>query len=143
MPVVVVAHPAAAGAGPHCELDDVGSERATSQSCVRCHAQQRSHPYDIDYANAAAAQHTGYAPAEQVVRAGVLLPNGEIRCVTCHDRRSPWKYKIALPPGATPSPSVTARMRDGTFERPGAAPAHPVPGSEVTATPLCNVCHRF
>ena len=127
----------------HCSLDDVGSDQATSESCTRCHVHRQSHPYDIDYASAAAGHRGEYAQAEQVVRAGVLLPNGEIRCVTCHDRRSPWKYKIALPPGATPSPSVAARMRDGTFERPGSAPARPAPGSEVTPTPLCKVCHQF
>lgn len=128
--------------GSRCALDDVGSDQAASRTCTRCHSHRQSHPYDIDYASAAGGHRLGYAPAEQVVRAGVLLPNGEIRCVTCHDRRSPWKYKIALPPGARPSPSVNAWKRNG-FERPVAVPDHMPPGSEVTPTPLCRVCHQF
>ena len=127
-----------------CALDEPHSDEATSESCLSCHttARERSHPCDLDYARAAQARPFAYAPVDAVVRAGVLLPNGEIRCVTCHDGRSQWKYKIALPPGSKPSPSVAWLVKHGLLD--GPVPTTPLPpGSDVTPTPLCKVCHQF
>lgn len=128
---------------PPCGLLAPGSELATTAECTACHALRRTHPVDLDYARAAAAAPGRLFPADEVVRAGGYLPDGQLRCVTCHDRRSPWRYRIALPPGAVPSPSVaTMRAAPGTY--PGLRVRTPVtlaPGAEVTPTPLCKLCH--
>ena len=122
-----------------------GSEATTSRDCVACHSAtgRDSHPVDVDYewARTTAAGRT-LRPLGEVVRRGVLVPDGKLRCVTCHDGRSPWKYRIALPPGTVPRPAVNPRD-PGTYDgRRGSSPPLP-PGSEVTPTPLCLACHAL
>ena len=127
-----------------CGLSAPDSGHATTASCEACHPQGRTHPVDVEYRDAA-SRNRRLADAETVLRAGVRLPQGQIRCVTCHDRASPWRYQIALPPGATPEPSV-AVMRARPAEYPDLKPhagAKLPPGSEVTPTPLCRACHLF
>ena len=99
-----------------CGLSAPDSDHATTASCEACHPQGRTHPVDVEYRDAA-AKNRRLADADAVLRAGVRLPQGQIRCVTCHDRASPWRYQIALPPGATPEPSV-AVMRASPGEYP-------------------------
>ncbi len=130
---------------PECGLSKPGAERAPAAECMRCHALHRTHPVELDYAAAAAREPRDYATAEEVVRAGVFLLDGQVRCVTCHDQRSPWKYKLALPPGAVATPSVnTLSQRELESASRSTRPAVPLPaGSEVTQTPLCLSCHRL
>ena len=124
-----------------CLLDEVGSERAAVAACLACHEQPGpAHPVGMAYAPGAGSS---LRDPTEVVRRGVLLPDGEIRCVTCHDRRSPWKYRIALPPGST----VRAAVRPGdpaTYDPALIAqrPA-PKPGDAVTPKPLCLACHAM
>ena len=99
-----------------CGLSAPDSDHATTASCEACHPQGRTHPVDVEYRDAASKNHR-LADPDAVIRAGVRLPQGQIRCVTCHDRASPWRYQIALPPGATPEPSV-AVMRASPGEYP-------------------------
>jgi len=86
----------------------------------------------------------------EVVARGVFLPDGEIRCVTCHDGRSPWKYGIALPPGAKAKPGVNPRDPTTYEEGPAlAARERELHTSNeryslvVGTKPLCLVCHAF
>jgi hypothetical protein len=74
-----------------------------------------------------------------VRRRGVRIPDGEVRCTTCHDASSPWKYRVALPRGA---PAVRAvNLRDpSTYGNP---PLAAQPGDEVGAKPLCLACHAL
>lgn len=134
---------AAAEATPGCALLAAGSEQSTTAACVACHDLRQTHPVDVDYAVAAARAPDRYVPAAEVVRAGGYLPDGQIRCVTCHDRASPWKYRIALPPGAVPTPSVATMRKDpARYPGLGVRDAQPLlPGSDVTPTPLCRMCH--
>lgn len=135
--------PSADAAAPGCALLAPGSERSTTAACLACHDLRRTHPVDLDYAQAAAREPGRYAPAADVVRAGGYLPDGQLRCVTCHDRRSPWRYQIALPAGAVPTPSVAA-MRSDPARYPELTVSQPQPlppGSDVTPTPLCRMCH--
>jgi hypothetical protein len=112
---------------------------------MSCHALHQTHPVDLDYAAAAQRRPESYRPADDVVRRGVFLPGGQLRCVTCHDWHSPWKNKIALPPGAKPRPAVSLSS-PATYELPrkafDAMPPLP-PGSAVTPTPLCLSCHAL
>lgn len=127
-----------------CRLQQRDADAATSRDCLRCHPAtgRDDHPVDVDYDRARSARGSGLRPLAEVVRSGVLLPDGQVRCVTCHDGRSPWKYRIALPPGAPARPALNPRDR-GSYEG-RTSPATPLPaGSEVTARPLCLACHSF
>src|SRR5947209_7454932 len=117
-----------------CELFKPRPEAA---NCLSCHQQQRTHPIDVDYAQAAGANPELRSPQE-VIRRGVFLPQGQVRCVTCHDARSPWKDRIALPPGSAVKPAANPFDRR-TYEGPP-LPA-PQPGEAVAAKPLCLACH--
>jgi hypothetical protein len=99
------------------------------------------HPYDIDYGRIGGNSDGMLRPIDEVVRRGVSLPDREIRCVTCHDRRSPWRYHIALPPGSVPTHAVD-RRRPQTYENARALPA-PRPGDDVGRKPLCLACHAL
>jgi hypothetical protein len=128
-----------------CRFFQPGAERTTADDCMSCHGMSQTHPVDLDYAAAAARRPGFYRSREEVVRRGVLLPGGQIKCVTCHDPQSPWKDKIALPPGAAAMPAVDL-ARPETYERPRsrtAADAHLPAGSAVTPTPLCQSCHTY
>lgn len=112
-----------------------------SRECLACHQPSaHGHPTDIDYASAQSAN-PGLRPIEEVVRRGVFLPNGELRCNTCHDGRSPWKHHLALPPGSTPRPAVDPRDPATYDERESLQP--PAAGAAVTARPLCLGCHAL
>lgn len=146
---VATATAVATAAGPargDCALLAAGWQDATVASCLACHATSAevAHPTGMDYAAAAQASARGPSPlrpASDVVARGVLLPAGEVRCVTCHAPTSPWKDHLALPPGATPRPAVTL-ADPSTYEASSALPA-PAPGDAVTPTPLCTACHAY
>lgn len=93
----------------------------------------------VDYRSAEIQSHGRLRPIAEVIRRGVLLPDGKLECVTCHDPRSQWADHIALPPGATVRPDEDAE------ETNGAAAAQPVlaPGSRVSPKPLCLACHAL
>jgi hypothetical protein len=140
-----------------CDLFRItGIEDTSVDACTKCHGQGRAspgsnHPVDIDYASAvarSAGSAMGLRPLSVVVSRGVFLPDGQIRCVTCHDGRSPWKYGIALPPGATVTPAVNPRDRSTYEDGPAlrareaklasSAERHSIP---VGTKPLCLACH--
>lgn len=119
---------------------------ATSQECLACHesgtggatALRRCHPVELAYAP---STDTRFRSVDEVIRRGVFLPDGKLRCVTCHDGASPWEFALALPPGATATPAVDPRdprTYDPAYER-----AAPQPGDRVSPRPLCLVCHAF
>jgi cytochrome c peroxidase len=136
------ARPARAGAAPGCLLFTSEAARADAERCMACHRLSRTHPVDLDYAAAQGRQPSSLRAPGAVVRRGVFLPDGQIRCVTCHDARSPWKDRIALPPGAPASPTVDPGV-PATYETHGTHRAAPLPGTAVTARPLCLACHAL
>lgn len=152
LPFVAVFSTLAAGARAddiQCLLDHPDANSATAGACLACHAGRGpDHPVDLDYAAASAAAPRRYRPAAEVIRRGVLLPDGMLRCVTCHDPRSPWASRIALPPGAPAIPAVNPRD-PSTYEGEGrnwriATAVEPPPrGTAVTASPLCGACHTL
>lgn len=122
-----------------CTLFTDPARTSTSADCLVCHrsggsaGQRRAcHPVAIDYASASRAR-ASLRPFEEVVRRGVSLPDRELRCVTCHDGRSPWAHAVVLPPGATPAPAVA--------DPPARGGQTPAPGDHVDAKPLCLACH--
>jgi hypothetical protein len=121
-----------------------GGDRGTStQDCMNCHGLHQTHPVDIDYAQSAQRRPEFFRSPDEVVRRGVFLPDGQVRCTTCHDPRSQWKYRLALPSGAAARPAVNL-ANPTTYERSrnALAPA-PAAGSAVTPTPLCLACHAY
>jgi hypothetical protein len=120
-------------------------------TCLTCHSEHAnaSHPVDLDYASVAYRSNDRLRPLAEVVRRGLFLPDGRLECVTCHDGRSPWAAKIALPPGAPALAAVNPSRRD-TYEgrvnwrtaTASSVPALPR-GSAVTPTPLCAACHAL
>jgi len=102
-----------------CALLTPGAETSPVAACLACHAGSGSgHPVGMAYGPAAYRVGPRLRPAADVVRAGVFLPEGELRCTTCHDGRSQVRFRLALPPG-TP-----ASARAGT-------------------KPLCLACHAL
>lgn len=144
-----------------CELFRLGGvEDARTESCVRCHDGRlasggSNHPVNMDYAEAARRRATSMMPlrsAEDVVARGLFLPDGELRCVTCHDGRSRWKYGLAIPSGAAPQPAVNPRdpstyaggaaqqQREAEVR---AAQENGAYGVRVSPKPLCLACHAI
>jgi hypothetical protein len=136
---------AAAPDEPRCGLLASGSEGAAVGDCLRCHAGSGSgHPVGLDYARAAGRSGHGIPlrAAEVAIGRGAFLPGGELRCTTCHDRRSPWRFRLALPPGAAIRPAVD-RRDPATFD-PAAGPAPAVRAGDAVGTkPLCLLCHAL
>lgn len=162
VPNTVAGAPGSTTASP-CHLYQPGAANAPASECVSCHrgtaGVSHSHPVDVDYESLRlGGRGTALRTAADVVSRGVLLPEGQIRCATCHDGHSPWMYRIALPPTAEVRPA--ANMADhASYEadrRPPTAPpplragqaVPPLPpqlkpGSMVSPTPLCMACHAF
>jgi hypothetical protein len=127
-----------------CRLLLPGSDGATSHECLACHGSlgHGAHPYDLDYRRwGGTSGSTSLRPATEVVRRGLWLPDGQIRCVTCHDGRSPWESHIRLPAGSRPTHAVD-RGRPQTYENPEALPP-PRAGERVGTKPLCLGCHAL
>lgn len=116
----------------------------TVQDCLGCHdgapiRMHASHPVDVEYAYAASRQGAELRPPEEALRRGVLLADGKIHCLTCHDPRSPWKSHVALPPGSTARTAVVpGQPATWAPDRPP-----PTPGAAVSPTPLCLACHSY
>jgi hypothetical protein len=129
-----------------CALSKPGAAAVPSSECLRCHP-RRGHAVDVDYAYAYGRSSWGLRSEEEVVRRGVLLPQGRLECVTCHDGRSAWKYRLALPAGAPAIPAVIAGRPEtygnGATWRTAGASSLPVlpPGTQVSPAPLCAACH--
>jgi hypothetical protein len=112
-----------------CRLLEPGSQLLSSASCRVCHPWDVCHPVDVDYANARARRPGDLHPADVVIGRGAFLPDGQVRCVTCHDRNSAEGSHLALPPGARPE---QAPAPGG----PAASPASP-------EKRLCLQCHPW
>jgi hypothetical protein len=132
-----------------CELLLPGSGTAATRKCLACHdgggagtPLHATHPVDVDYARAAGRAPFAYRRAEEAVARGVFLPEGMVRCTTCHDGRSRWKYRLALPPGAIPRPAVDPE-NPATYEGQGRPTAPLPPGSDVGRKALCLGCHAL
>jgi hypothetical protein len=127
-----------------CGLLLPGSDAAISHDCLACHGwlAHGGHPYDLDLGRWS-LKSTGSAlrPVNEVLRRGVFLPDGQIRCVTCHDQLSPWKFHLRLPPGSKPTHAVDLSRRV-TYENPASLPA-PRAGDDVSRKPLCLGCHAL
>lgn len=114
--------------------------------CLGCHegthiAVHASHPFDADYAAAAARPRASLrAPAEAQQR-GARLPGGKLHCLSCHDPGSPWKSHVALPAGARARAALVLGPDDGSGE--ASAAAAPPAGAAVNTMPLCQACHTY
>ncbi len=148
------AAPSAAQGG--CLLYTAQAATAPSQDCLACHGGHgagahlnRTHPVDVDFAASQAKPGSSLRPEAEVVKRGVFLPDGKVRCATCHDARSDWMYKLALPPGAPAKPPVS--LADHASFEGASLPARllrpatqPMPrGAAVSPTPLCLACHAM
>lgn len=130
-----------------CALTSSAAASVPSVTCAGCHP-GHGHPVGLAYATSFARASLALRAEAEVVRRGVLLPEGRLECVTCHDGRSPWKHRIALPPGA-PALAAVIPGRADTYPRvawrlarAGTAPQLP-PGAAVSPAPLCAACHAY
>jgi predicted CXXCH cytochrome family protein len=92
-----------------CVLASVARETATARLCLSCHdgtfgtahlaaragsaAGPGVHPVDVSYDLAAARRRL--RPRHEVSRR-LVMPDGRVTCVTCHDGASPERYHLAL-----------------------------------------------
>jgi hypothetical protein len=153
----------ASGGGPDaarsmgCLLLQDGSERLTSSQCLGCHRGEihegSGHPVEVDYDSswARVGVRGRVRPTQEAVRRGAFLPDGKVRCVSCHDGRSVVRYHLALPPGAEIRPAVHAGD-SRTYEQSqaivpvvrvaaiGRQPAS-AERQEAAVKPLCLTCH--
>lgn len=146
-PTTGAAAPSASVAGAQasevCPFLGGTSTATSSQECMSCHGLHQTHPIDIDYVQSSQRRPDSFRTLDEVVRRGVYLPDGQVKCTTCHDPRSPWKYRLAVPPGTVARPAVNI-ANPSTFERTRKAAQAPLPpGSAVTPTPLCLACHAY
>jgi hypothetical protein len=115
-----------------CRLLEVGSDLLKSEDCVACHRWERCHPIEVVYRDAQARQTPGgggagyLRPEEVAVSRGAYLPDGRVRCVTCHDRHSRAGSHLAVPASTPRSPAP-----------PEAAVA------DKGCAPLCLECHPW
>ena len=131
--------------GPgRCGLLTPDSDAMLSRDCLACHGgfSHGGHPYDLDLLRWKSSSRAGaMRPVAEMQRRGAFLPDGQIRCVTCHDRLSPWKFHLRLPPGSTPTHAVNP-LWPATYEA-RAQPPRPRPGDDVGRKPLCLACHAL
>jgi hypothetical protein len=142
-----------AAAQSRCRLLVEYSEELPSRACVVCHDGSGERPFcpghkvGTPYPEAGDPRLTLRTRAEVSGR-GVNLPGGNLECVTCHDRRSPWESHLALPADARALPHVDPRDPATYEHRPNwrltlpNAPARP-PGAPVCPAMLCVSCHAF
>jgi hypothetical protein len=135
----------AAAASDGCLLLAGHADHAATRDCLRCHPADGggNHPVDIPYDEAARRSRGSLRSTEEVVRRGLFLADGVLTCTTCHDPRSPWKFKIAIPPGAAVDPAVELGRPETYDSTPRRAGAVPPAGSTVSPKPLCTVCHTI
>jgi hypothetical protein len=130
-----------------CALLRAGSAATSTQECLRCHARgsHGSHPVDLDYDRFAGGRGELLRSAAEVVRRGLLLPDGRLHCVTCHDGMARWKHHLAVPPGSEIRLAVD-RRDPATFDgkgTPWGARATLPPGTDVARRALCTACHAM
>jgi hypothetical protein len=126
-----------------CGLLRGDSATASVQDCLGCHAGSGSgHPVGMRYAPGGRGV-TALRSEAEVIRAGVFLPDGELRCTTCHDGRSQVAYRLALPPGAAIHTAVVPGVPSTYASRPIAPAALAARGQQVSPKPLCLACHAF
>jgi len=142
-----------------CALTYSDSDQASTAQCMSCHGGGRigpqlhaQHQVDVDLEGARTRPRSSLRASADVVRSGLFLPDGKVRCTTCHDRRSRFRYRLAIPPDAEIADPVDHRNQK-SFDTSGqprqatrrmkASEAQLVlpPGTEVSPTPLCKVCH--
>jgi hypothetical protein len=146
--------PEAENPAASCLLVQPGKEGAPAETCIACHGEKtRTHPVDIAYPVAQAG--SSLRDQQEVVKRGVFLPDGTIRCATCHDARSPWRGHLAIPAGAEVHAAVNPRDPSSyrSREAPPRAGGPSLPrsmnaagarsGAAVTTTPLCQACHTM
>jgi hypothetical protein len=131
---------------PACELRQAGADALASERCLACHGGQPdapsgcSHPVSIRYQSARGYDRGRLHSEGDVERRGVLLLDGRVECVSCHDGASRWGAHVVLLPGApSDAPSLPPGQGHGDARRPGRAR----PGGAVDTTALCNACHQM
>jgi hypothetical protein len=86
----------------------------------------QTHPVDVDYLRATTTKRRARLRDQaEAVRRGAFLPDGFIRCTTCHDARSQYRFRLSIPTSGTSFPSFQERK------------------GNVDSTPLCNLCHMM
>ncbi len=130
-----------------CALARPASGRASARECLACHGgsvrEHSSHPVDVDYEGSRGRLTGTLRPLREAVARGAFLPEGVVRCATCHDGRSRFRYRLAIPPGSEIRPSVRGHAPEGD-----GAPADAARLADLATVadgfavrPLCLVCH--
>jgi hypothetical protein len=132
--VLAIVVTAAFGATPEtstCRLLEVGSDLLKSEDCLVCHRLRGCHPVEVVYREALARGASGSAwylrPEDVAVSRGAYLPDGRVRCVTCHDRHSSAPSHLAVPGNRSPESPTGPGNR----------------GAEPGCSPLCLECHPW
>jgi hypothetical protein len=114
-----------------CRLFELGSDLLESRDCLTCHPWERCHPVEVVYREAWERRGPGGAwylrPESVAVSRGAYLPDGRVRCVTCHDRHSQAGAHLAVPP---------SWARESTTEQKGQV-------VDPGCAPLCLECHPW
>jgi hypothetical protein len=126
-----------------CRLLDAGAETLKTADCMACHdgragaawtgdarnappTLHQTHPVDVDYSRATTMKKRARLRDQaETVRRGAFLPDGYIRCATCHDARSQYRFRLSIPTTGASAPSPDERT------------------GSVDPTPLCALCHTI
>jgi hypothetical protein len=134
--------------GAGCLLTREATSGAPASRCLGCHGgsirEHASHPVDVDY-EGSPGQATGVLRTlREAIARGAFLPDGKVRCTSCHDGRSRFRYRLAIPPGSEIRPAI--RLDDPRTFEPAAGPGGGLAAlladrPKVAARPLCLSCH--
>ncbi len=84
-----------------CRLMELGSDGLKSEECRTCHNWAGCHPSEVVYADAVERQiarnATFLRTEHEALSRGAFLPEGRVRCVTCHNRHSTEDAHLAIP----------------------------------------------
>jgi hypothetical protein len=113
--------------GGPCRLMEGRSESLSSTTCRACHPWDICHPVDVNYESALATGRFDLYGIETAIERGAFLPEGQVRCVSCHDRDS----------------SAPAHLAIRHVKPPALPPKEASSNSRGTDSPmaLCRECH--
>ncbi|KAF0219881.1 MAG: hypothetical protein FD174_1605 [Geobacteraceae bacterium] len=71
-----------------------GSMTKTVPICtVKCELKD---PHTVDKPYPPAGQEQSYVPAERIAAAGIILVNGQVTCISCHDLKNPNRHHLVI-----------------------------------------------
>ncbi len=120
--------PSSAQEYARCRLRDSDAQTLQTTDCMVCHdgkmaaswtgdprnappTLHQTHPVDVDYYRSMTRRRLArLRTPDEAVKLGAFLPDGQVRCVTCHDGKSTYRFKLAIPARIQPVGEVADKI---------------------------------